>query len=110
MAHVRIGDLSLEPPEAVQRRQKRTSPTPVVLLSDADNDGDITMHSPEELDIAFRHSTSVLPDWLSQFLARLFTLYEAMPEESETRAKGGATSEEQVVSMVHVSSRVTYKT
>lgn len=82
----------------------------MVLLSDADNDGDITMHSPEELDIAFRHSTSVLPDWLSQFLARLFTLYEAMPEESETRAKGGATSEEQVVSMVHVSSRVTYKT
>ncbi len=101
LSQMRLGDLSEDPPEGISHRDGHNGAIqPDIVLSDGD--GDAMMQSSEDLDMQFRQSTVILPDWLSQFLGKIFTLYDAMPEESETRGKGMATQEEQVVGIVHV--------
>jgi hypothetical protein len=103
MSQIRLGDLSEGAPEGVPKRERPSSLVPEFIFEVADADGDTDMMSPQEMEDQFRMSTAVLSDWLSQFVEKIFSLYAALPEVSETRAKTGTGTEESVVAMVQVS-------
>jgi proteasome activator subunit 4 len=103
LQHIRLEQLPEESPEGVMAGPRNPEPRSDLAVERKEGQEDQPMASPEEEDMYFRQATTGFSAWITDFLGRIFQLYDNMPEEGEGRSlKAGVSQEERTVALVNV--------
>ncbi|KAJ9109876.1 hypothetical protein QFC19_001855 [Naganishia cerealis] len=88
LAQIRLEALPEEVPEGVVEGKRAQSSASKKLVSESDNDAQAFVPA-EEMEKSLRISTSSFPQWTADMVAKMFKLYSAMLEVSNTGDRNG---------------------
>lgn len=101
LQYIRLEELPEEVPDDLVAGPRNPEPRTDLAIDVGEDVEDRPSFTPEEQNTIFRQATMGFPAWISDFIDRVFRMYDNMPEENERSLKAGVSSEERILTTVN---------